>query len=271
MKITEAIALAQKWHKGQKYGKEDYFGGHLFHVLRRVQVNYAGNEVMEVVAVLHDILEDTKCPESEVAKFGSEVLEAVKLLTKKPGDSRKVYLRSLAQNPVAWEVKWCDAAANLQASVEDRDEKRIARYAETLSILSRLGAATSNLQRSDFSQVRSRFMERPDLTIIDSCIVLLKNTMSSSVYEVVRYSVSNAVDSYLEYNLLSLASGDTRKIINSVTERYLSQITQFYEREQKIRLLSFYGFYVSTQDKTFFVRLLKDFRALCIETAKKEN
>ena len=25
MKITEAIALAQKWHKGQKYGKEDTF------------------------------------------------------------------------------------------------------------------------------------------------------------------------------------------------------------------------------------------------------
>lgn len=34
---------------------------------------------MEVVAVLHDILEDTECPESEVAKFGSEVLDAVKL------------------------------------------------------------------------------------------------------------------------------------------------------------------------------------------------
>lgn len=269
MKITEAIALAQKWHKGQKYGKEDYFGGHLFHVLRRVQVNYAGNEVMEVVAVLHDILEDTKCPESEVAKFGSEVLDAVKLLTKKPGDSRKVYLRSLAQNTVAWEVKWCDASANLQASVEDRDEKRIARYAETLSILSRLRAATSNLQRSDFSQVRSRFMERPDLSILDCCIVLLKNSSTtSSLSEVVRYSVSNAVHSYIEYNLLRLASGDTSKIINSVTACYLSQLTQFYEREQRIRLLSFY---VSNQDRAFFVRLLKDLRALCVETAEKEN
>ena len=268
MKITEAIALAQKWHKGQKYGKEDYFGGHLFHVLRRVQVNFARNEVMEVVAVLHDILEDTKCPESEVAKFGSEVLDAVKLLTKKPGDSRKVYLRSLANNPVAWEVKWCDAAANLHASVEDRDEKRIARYAETLSILSRLRAATSNL----FSQVRSRFMERPDLSIID--MVLKKIEKRTWAYSPVliqllfEVSIDAAVEEYLKTRYIFLRTSEKRQLREQLSTRYVSQLGMLYELRFGVKRPDWV---VEAKHVPMLIKLLKDFRALCIETAKKEN
>ena len=245
MKITEAIALAQKWHKGQKYGKEDYFGGHLFHVLRRVQVNYVGNEVMEVVAVLHDILEDTKCPESEVAKFGSEVLDAVKLLTKRKEDSRKVYLRNLLGNRVAREVKWCDASANLQASVDSRDARRIAKYADTLTILLSaekefykepvLNSITDGLPSicPVLDEVHVRFMDRPDLDIIDRTIKKIEERRwaysPALMYTFFGLSIDAVVEEYLKTRSIFLWTSEKRRLREQLSMRYVSQLGMLYE------------------------------------------
>lgn len=279
MKITEAIALAQKWHKGQKYGNEDYFGGHLFKVLRLVQEKYAGDEVMEVVAVLHDILEDTACPESEVAKFGSEVLEAVKLLTKKKEDSRKVYLRNLLGNRVAREVKWCDASANLQASVDSRDARRIAKYADTLTIILSaekefykepvLNSITDGLTSvsSVFDEVRGRFLDRPDLDIIDRVIKKIEERRCAYsptvMYTLFGLSIDAVVEEYLKTRSIFLWTIEKRQLREQLSARYVSQIGMLYELRFGVKRPDWV---VEAKHVPMLIKLLKEFRNLCLKS-----
>ena len=69
------------------------------------------------VALLHDVLEDTGLTERELAaRFPEEVVRAVRLLTRFPGEDYFLYLGRIRENPLAREVKLCNLAHNLDRS-----------------------------------------------------------------------------------------------------------------------------------------------------------
>lgn len=120
----KAHDFAQKAHDGQyrRDGMTPYFS-HPYTVYLKVK----GGEDENVVAFLHDVLEDTNVSEADLFKegFSFEQVQAIKILTKKKGQSYSEYLKGVKQNKLAKAVKIADMLANL---ADDPTEKQIKKY-----------------------------------------------------------------------------------------------------------------------------------------------
>lgn len=117
--IDRAIKLARKYHGAQMYGEHPYMY-HLQRVARLAVLMWPESlspaEIENAVcsAWLHDILEDTNCPESEIIQAcGPEVLEIVKCLTNNC-ENERIYFEQIAENRLAIFVKVCDRIANIR-------------------------------------------------------------------------------------------------------------------------------------------------------------
>ena len=91
----------------------------------------------QLVALMHDLVEDTPVTISDLREhgFSVEVLEALELVTHKDEDSYADYVVRLKENPIAREVKLSDLRDNAgmtrvlyREEVRERDSKRISRY-----------------------------------------------------------------------------------------------------------------------------------------------
>jgi (p)ppGpp synthase/HD superfamily hydrolase len=133
--VKLAIELAEKFHAGQTYGVMAYTA-HLQAVRSSVTVASPNDERLEVIAILHDILEDTTCPpEVLTALFEDKIVDAVWALTKGKEEPRSDYLQRVKGNPLALIVKRHDALCNLTESLKRGDMKRVAKYADVLKEL----------------------------------------------------------------------------------------------------------------------------------------
>jgi hypothetical protein len=126
--LEDTIALAARAHAGQKNrGGEPY----ILHVLR-VALAVEGEEA-RLVALLHDLLEDTGVTEGELRAQGysEAVVDAVLLLTRDPAEPYLDYVERCAGHPLAREVKLADLADNiavrrrLPPSPEDAERLRL--------------------------------------------------------------------------------------------------------------------------------------------------
>ena len=126
--LERAIGLSAEAHAGQfdKAGQP-----YILHPLRvMLRVN---TEEERIVAVLHDVVEDTNVTLEQLASegFSQTVLAAVEALTKLPGESRMEAAFRAAVNPVARTVKLADNAENMDISrITSPTEKDFARLKE---------------------------------------------------------------------------------------------------------------------------------------------
>ena len=123
--LQHALEFAKAKHKGQKrIGGDDYITHPM--AVSEIVKNQGLDENYQIVALFHDLLEDTDASEEEILKYGSpEILESVKLLTKKKGYDMSEYIHAIKQNPIAFAVKAADRLHNLQcAIVTDEQFKR---------------------------------------------------------------------------------------------------------------------------------------------------
>ena len=123
--LKRALEFAKAKHKGQKrIGGDDYIT-HPIAVLEIVK-SQGFDKNYQIAALFHDLLEDTDATEEEILKYGSpEILESVKLLTKKKGYNMAEYISAIKQNPIAFAVKVADRLHNLQcAIITDEEFKR---------------------------------------------------------------------------------------------------------------------------------------------------
>ncbi len=110
--LEDAIVLATRAHLGQLYPSpepEPYIL-HPLRVMLRVT-----SPVARIVAVLHDVVEDTDVTfrDLEERGFGKSILNALDRLTRRPGEDYDDYIHRLAADPIAREVKLSDIQDNL--------------------------------------------------------------------------------------------------------------------------------------------------------------
>ena len=120
-----ALEFAKAKHKGQKrIGGDDYITHPI--TVSEIVKNQGFDENYQITALFHDLLEDTDTTEEEILKYGNqEILESVKLLTKKKGYDMAEYIAAIKQNPIAFAVKAADRLHNLNcAMVTDEEFKR---------------------------------------------------------------------------------------------------------------------------------------------------
>ena len=137
--LDRAIELAKQHHEGQtdKAGKP-----YIEHPLR--VMNQVESEEEKIVAVLHDIVEDTDISLDDLRSegFSEEVVSAVECLTKQDGENYDSYIERISFNPLAVKIKLADLEDNSDLTrlpeVTDKDLERIEKYDKAFEKLTRL-------------------------------------------------------------------------------------------------------------------------------------
>lgn len=127
--LIRAFKIAYKAHKSQKdKGGKAY----IFHPLH-VAFNVRGKNE-KVVALLHDVVEDTSIAFSDLKDMGiSDVcVEALMAITKRHGEDYEIYLKRVKSNDIARRVKIADISHNMDLNrlkdITDKDMKRVEKY-----------------------------------------------------------------------------------------------------------------------------------------------
>lgn len=136
-KLTKtAMNLAYIKHANQldKAGLPYVF--HPLHVAEQMD-----DEASTVVALLHDVLEDTDTTVNEIRLLGfsNEIIQALSVLTHDGGVSYQEYIKTIAKNPLATKVKIADLEHNADLTrldnVSEQDKLSQQKYIESLSYL----------------------------------------------------------------------------------------------------------------------------------------
>lgn len=127
--LEKAILIAVNAHKGQiDKGWKPY----ILHPLR-LMVSME-SEALQIVAVLHDVIEDTDITLDYLRKegFSEEILSALDALTRRKDESYDEFISRIIKNKTASNVKLADLNDNMNLSrIEhptDKDYQRIEKY-----------------------------------------------------------------------------------------------------------------------------------------------
>ncbi len=137
----KALKVAFKAHKDQKDRSGLPYILHPVHVAEQMKT-----EDTCVVAILHDVIEDTDLTLEDLREkgFTETQLRGVDLMTHREDEDYFDYVRKLSGDPVARTVKRADLLHNLDSTrlskVSEKDEKRYAKYRKALEILDRAEA-----------------------------------------------------------------------------------------------------------------------------------
>lgn len=134
--LENAITLAVQQHAEQvDKGGQPY----ILHPLRvMLQLQQPDQQI---VAVLHDILEDTHTTAQDLQNLGfqTHIIQAIQALTKLPHETRVQAAMRTAQNPLACAVKIADVQDNMNLTripnPTARDLARLEEYRQVLDIL----------------------------------------------------------------------------------------------------------------------------------------
>lgn len=141
--MSERVSRARSWaiekHGDQKYGKGDGARPYACHLAAVAELAAPYGELAEVVAWLHDTMEDASVTEADVAAaFDGQVARLVVLLTDPEAEAkdeqkrlRNERLATLqGDDRVALVVKACDRLANLRESNKPgaANEKKLEKY-----------------------------------------------------------------------------------------------------------------------------------------------
>jgi (p)ppGpp synthase/HD superfamily hydrolase len=129
--LEVAIKIAVEAHSGQmdKAGQP-----YILHPLK-VMLSLK-NEKDKIVGVLHDVIEDTNITYDFLIANGfegeTEILEALKSVTKKEDETYDEFIDRVALNPIGKRVKLADLQDNMDLSrisnPTEKDHERIKRY-----------------------------------------------------------------------------------------------------------------------------------------------
>ncbi len=134
--LDKAVSIAKLAHQGQvdKAGV-DYIN-HPLRVMDAVE-----DEKEKIVAVLHDVVEDSEITLKDLRKqgFSEEIVTAVGCLTRLPGETYEQFIERVKCNPLARKVKLHDLEDNMDLSrletVSEKDLRRVEKYKAAMNVL----------------------------------------------------------------------------------------------------------------------------------------
>ena len=132
----KALALCYDAHRGQRDKGGLPYVFHSFHLAEQMET-----EEEICAALLHDVVEDSPYTLDDLRRegFPEPVLEALRLLTRSPGEDYFDYVARLRENPIARRVKAADLLHNADLArlneVTGHDRERAEKYRRAQEIL----------------------------------------------------------------------------------------------------------------------------------------
>lgn len=133
----KAMKLSFEAHKDQVDKGGIPYIYHPFHLAEQMNT-----EETVIVALLHDVVEDTAYSLQDIASMGfpQSVTDALKLLTHEKSMPYMDYIAGIRENPIAAAVKLADLRHNSDitrlAVVDDKAVRRIQKYKDAMALLS---------------------------------------------------------------------------------------------------------------------------------------
>lgn len=132
----KSMKIAYEAHQGQLDKAGIPYIYHPIHLAEQMSDEYS-----VIVALLHDVVEDSDITIDQLINYGFpvEVIEALKLLTHNDGTDYMVYIKSIATNELATKVKIVDLKHNSDLSrlsyESDESLKKLLKYEQALEHL----------------------------------------------------------------------------------------------------------------------------------------
>jgi len=132
----KAMMIAFQAHKNQTDKSGMPYIYHPIHLAEQMQ-----DEVTTIVALLHDVVEDTDWTFDELAEqcFNENVIEALKLMTHAEGVPYMDYVAQIKPNPIARAVKLADLKHNSDLTrlkeVNEKTLARVEKYKNAIALL----------------------------------------------------------------------------------------------------------------------------------------
>ena len=132
----KALELCFEAHKEQKDKSGLPYVFHPFHLAEQMQT-----EETTIVALLHDVVEDTDVTLDDLAQMGfsKTVMDAIALMTHADGVDYMDYVRAIRENPIAKAVKLADLRHNSDLTrmdvVDEKVQERRKVCLEALALL----------------------------------------------------------------------------------------------------------------------------------------
>ena len=133
----KAMKLCFEAHKEQKDKSGLPYVFHPLHVAEQMP-----DEKTTVVALLHDVIEDTSCSMQDLREMGfdEDVLDALALMTHDSSIPYMDYVRKIKDNPIARTVKLADLRHNSDLTrldeINETALKRVEKYKAAIQLLS---------------------------------------------------------------------------------------------------------------------------------------
>jgi len=137
--IEDAIAIAALAHKGQTDKAGAPYILHPFRLMMKMK-----SETAMIVAVLHDVVEDTEWTLDKLRErgFSEEILAAIDCVTNRTGESYEEFIERVQTNPIAREVKIADLEDNMNirriSEIRPKDLERLEKYHRSWNVLSNM-------------------------------------------------------------------------------------------------------------------------------------
>lgn len=134
--LERAIEIATSAHEGQFDKGGNPYILHPLRVMARMQTN-----VLRIIAVLHDVVEDTEVTLDDLRVEGFSEIEiaGVDAMTRRPGETYREFITRVKLNQEARQVKIADIEENMDLSripnYTAQDVRRLVRYREALADL----------------------------------------------------------------------------------------------------------------------------------------
>jgi len=132
----KALSFCFKAHKRQKDKSGMPYVFHPFLLAEHME-----DETTTIVALLHDVVEDTRYTLNHIKKLGfsDDVLDALSLLNHQKGVDYMDYVKKIKENPIATKVKLADLKHNSDITrlntVDEKALKRREKYLQAIEFL----------------------------------------------------------------------------------------------------------------------------------------
>ena len=134
--LQKAIEIAVKAHSDQKRKNGDPYILHPIRVLLKMET-----EEEKIIAILHDVVEDTVITEKDLiaAGFSDKVICMLQVLTHAKEESYDKYIDRILYYPTARKVKMADLQDNMNLDelpeITDYDIRRTQKYIKALALI----------------------------------------------------------------------------------------------------------------------------------------